>query len=524
MIRKVNLPGGHFPTREELFMQELSQQFAQLVTLGETFAQKFTPNENQRAVFDLIDTSQVPEGAWIHVLLYGGAGSGKTSCALAYQLNLLLKYATARALCIRRTSRDLKDTIYKDVIKFLNDFGINFDKNDNNTSIRLENDSEFIMRSDKSLTPGKTNTSRALGGTMFTTALVEEADTVSIETVSAIPHRLRQNVGSEAFRRVIFYTCNPPSKGHWIHDLFFKKHNPDDPASTHRAIHCDIRHNRKYLPVGYIEGVHEEYKDDEGMLARFFDGQFAPDTRGDVMFKQSFNRKIHVAPSPFTADWNKSYPMQRGWDFGHRGNSMVICQDDPDRQQIRVYAAELERFVMFDDFSNRKISWCYRMFPGAIWEDYADPSGNQQTAMGLSYHDILKSQGINPRSTKEDVAYGITLIAQRLRQLVPGGKPEVLLNAEYCQYLIEAFTAGYCNDKDCLVDEFRPVKDGTYDHVMDAFRYIMIHLRTMGEEIQNRWRNQQDQQRYGNYSLTSGPQGRPVGQRQVYNFGKSRFS
>jgi hypothetical protein len=55
------------------------------------------------------------------------------------------------------------------------------------------------------------------------------------------------------------------------------------------------------------------------------------------------------------------------------------------------------------------------------------------------------------------------------------GQPKLLIDPE-CEILIEAFEGGYCNMKGLRDDDIRPMKDGVFDHIMDAFRYITMCL------------------------------------------------
>jgi hypothetical protein len=477
-IEKVQLAGGILPSKNSLLQSKLAQMFLDHINIGQAYFEGFVPNANQQRVRQVIDTSTVPKGQWLHILLYGEPRSGKTWAALYYVIDIMLRFPGARSLGVRSTTSELNTSVFLDVDKFADKWGIPIIRRSTQEGlVELANHSQMWWKSDKSLTPGaRDNTARKMGGMEYSLALVEEADTVSSETARAIPHRLSQNVGD--FRKVIFYTQNPPDRDHWTYEFFFKSFgcDPDDPASPIRAIHCPLEGNIENIGVGYKEGLAKEYDDDPAMKKRFVLGQFAPSIKGDPIFKKAFNRDFHVAKETFVTNWNRSLPMWRGWDFGFRGNSCVIMQDDTDRHQLRVFYAFLERKILYEQFLDLILAQCYRLFPGAEWRDYPDPHGDQKTALSeYSYHEIMKSRGLDPifDRGRKSVVKGVNLISKELRAQGKAGQPAFLIDPTAVT-LIDAFESGYCNSKGALKDELRPVEDNTYIHTMDACRYPIV--------------------------------------------------
>lgn len=476
------LPGGVLPTKEALLQYKLAQAIQANIAIGQKFFQEFKPNENQQRVKQLIDTSTVPEGEWLHVLLFGEPRSGKTWGALYYILDVSLRVPFVRTLSIRNTTSELNASIFLDVDKFASQWNIPILKRSTHDGlIQLGNMSEIHCKSDKSITPGaKDNTGRKLGGMEYFFGMVEEADTVSSETARAIPHRLSQKIPGN-FRKVIFYTQNPPDKDHWTYEFFFNNPlgKPDDPASPIRALYCPLSGNVENIGEAYRSALSREYLDDPAMHARFALGQFAPSVKGDPIFKQTFNRSFHVASKSILSEWNRGEPLLRGWDFGFRGNACTILQDDPDRRQLRIFKVYFQRKVMFEQFCDMVLAKCYRDFPGARWLDYPDPHGDQHTSLSeYSYHDIMRAKNLELiyDKRKRSVVKGVNLISKELRSQGKAGTPALLIDPDI-DYLIEAFQSGYCNSKNCQIDELRPVEDNTYIHVMDSLRYPIVMIR-----------------------------------------------
>ena len=474
------------PSLEQLIFGFLGEAIESHDVLAKVFDNNFTKNYNQRLLAELLETSEVPSDEHLHILLYGGVGSGKTWAALQHTLDIMLKFSGVRALAVRRTSSDLDQSIYRETLEFLQAYGVPYKKNDKDHMVKLPNSSFIYMRSDKSLVQHDKAKSDALGSQQFSIAILEEADSISEELAKTIPGRLRQKI--PGFRKVILYICNPPGRNHWLYRKFFKEHDPFDPKSHYRAIQMDMEGNQEHLDPGYVRSVTRDYADDPAMYARLRKGNFAPDTKGDPIYQKYFNREVHVSKVPL--EWNPKYPIIRLWDFGFRGMPCIYMQDDLDRRQIRFLKVNYKERIMFDTFCDTIIQETWNFYPGCINRDYVDPAGRQQTATGLTYHDIMRKKGLNPQYFIHQVAYGINLVAAQLTLMSYREnedlketfvKPAILIDPS-CDMIIECLETGYCNKKDAPKDVIDPVKDGFYDHVADAIRYGMVMIRRSGQK------------------------------------------
>lgn len=477
----------YIPSEEDLVFQELADQIDANLALGKKFYDDFVPNEKQQELYDLIESSEVAEGEWLHVLVYGSTGSGKTFGVLGWIVRELLRYPGAGALGVRRTFTELDDTLYGDLYKkVLDPYEIPYTKNDQKMVVTLPNSSFFRFRSDKSVVSSSTkDKADGLGGTAYSIAMLEEADSISEELALTLPGRMRQASGVR--RKVIFYLCNPPSKTHWLYRLFFKGNDPSDPRSPYRAIKIPVIDNVRNVGEGYIRGIERDYGRNPSLRKRMVDGEFGPDMKGIPIFADSFRRSIHVATRSISANWNPSAPMVRGWDFGYHHPALLVFQDDPETGQIRVYRAIVGEKTLLDSFADRWLSKLEEDFPNAEWRDYVDPAGAQVSdKSALTSIDILRAKGLYPKYRKENIAYGLNIIEELLKQLYKG-EPTILIDPTYCEALIEALEIGYCNDKEAMDYEIKPVKDGIYDHIIDAFRYAVIHIRRPNQGRKSRW-------------------------------------
>ena len=119
----------------------------------------------------------------------------------------------------------------------------------------------------------------------------------------------------------------------------------------------------------------------------------------------------------------------------------------------------------------------------ALWCGNCDPAGVQKTdKTHLTSLDILKAAGLKVRYRASSIEYGLSILSELLSSTIPykhGPRPAILLDPS-CGILADAFEMGYCADMD--FDEtskqtIKVVKDGYYEHVVDALRYGLIHKR-----------------------------------------------
>lgn len=525
MKREIRIT-GKIPSYQEFIIQELGRLLEANCTLSTKFHEGFTPTKNQKMLFELIESSTVPKDRSIHLLLYGGTGGSKSWGAIGYALDKLLSFPNTNVLAVRRTQTDIKTSIWRDTRDFLDRWGIPYQANQSDFTLTMPNQSLMTMRSDKSLVQAKKDKSDGLGSTRFSVVILEEADSISEEVADTMPGRMREETGD--FRRIIFYICNPPDESHWLYELFFgvnprtgKVNDPDDPASRYRALHMPSEGN-EHLRAGYLDDITDDFGRKSALSDRMRDGQFGPAVRGIPIFKDSFNLATHVAEHDLSPEWNRDLPMFRCWDFGYRGMAIVIGQDDIQRRQIRIFVAEVKKNCLLDTFADEQLLKCLRMFPDAEWMDYCDPAGAQRTGLSpLTYHDILRSKGINPKFKNSTIEYGLNIIEEVFNSTIKQ-RPCFLISPILSKPLYKALQSGYCNDKDRIDQGVNPVKDGVYDHIVDALRYGMIFLRKPGYPVGS---GRQMNRGYSQYSEESfSPRGViQVGQRQGNGFNKSRM-
>ena len=185
----------------------------------------------------------------------------------------------------------------------------------------------------------------------------------------------------------------------------------------------------------------------------------------NVVFDQ-FDYDLHVKP----IDYDQNLPLYRSLDFGFANPFVCLwIQVDTDgvvrvideyirsRATIDVHAAELKART-----------------PGgesAVSATFCDPAGaGANDVTGTSAVRELRSLGINVRYRRSGIAEGIELIRRAIRS---GDSKSRLVISPRCPRLIEALTCYHYPDSPSG-DEL-PLKDGLYDHPIDALRYFFIN-------------------------------------------------
>lgn len=468
-------------TEQTVVFDEIADLIEANDTYSEYYKTNFVRTEIQQKAKDIITYSELPPGEVLHLLMYGSVGSGKTWNALSIVCDTLTDHPGSTALFVRRTYNEIKDALYKPTERFLDQFNLGYRPLKTPPSIHLHNGSEFRFRSAEKTASSGSDKADDLGGTAFSIAVIDEADEVPEEYAKTVAGRMREKTGVQ--KKVIIYICNPPSEDHWLYEWFFENSDPEDPKSKYRAIRMPIEGNREHLPEGYIESVHKDYAHNPALYLRMVRGEFGPAVKGFPIFSKFFERERHVATVPISENWNDKYPLQRCWDFGWNRPACVVFQDDLDSGQIRIYRAFLGSKIILEAFRNQMLHLCETAFPGAQWEEFVDPAGVQKTdKTHLTSVDILKAAGLKVRYRASSIEYGLSILSELLSSTIPykhGPRPAILLDPS-CGILADAFEMGYCADMD--FDEtskqtIKVVKDGYYEHVVDALRYGLIHKR-----------------------------------------------
>jgi hypothetical protein len=189
-----------------------------------------------------------------------------------------------------------------------------------------------------------------------------------------------------------------------------------------------------------------------------------------------FNRRVHVKPCKFDPD----LPLIRGWDFGRSRPACIWGQLHKNLKFHVLYCLMGKNKNIFQ-FTPLVTSETNIRFPRAkVITDYGDPAGAQETDKGATTMILLLQFGIQMVSRFSFVEEGTKIIEQKL-MVQTDGEPGIFIDPA-CKDLIDGFAGGYKldttktgkNEEGVLKN--RPRKDGYYDHLQDALRYIFVNI------------------------------------------------
>lgn len=193
---------------------------------------------------------------------------------------------------------------------------------------------------------------------------------------------------------------------------------------------------------------------------------------------QEFDPASHLNPAVYYAP---GIPVWRGIDFGYHRPAIVYSQCLGDGAwwalgEILGQDTSLAKFLENEVFPYEKEN-----FPDANFVTCADPAGKQVSDKSEhSSFAVLANYRIFPYARKTEINEGLTLIRNKLHETVVG-RPGLLIHPDRCPILAEGLGGGYHYPevRPGKPEPELPEKDGYYDHVIDAFRYVAVNNYTL---------------------------------------------
>jgi hypothetical protein len=216
-----------------------------------------------------------------HIMLFGGARSGKTYLFVKSVVTRAIKAPASRHGVFRFRTNHIKTTIWLDTLPKVmkNEFpDLAYTLNKTDLYMTLQTGSEVWF----SGLDDKDRVEKVLG-MEFVTLYFNESSQIPLSSRNMAMTRLAQKVDDKAtgkeMKPRVYYDCNPPTKGHWLYKLFFKKVDPEtnkplkDPDNY---VHMQLNpgDNAENISVDYLQmlqGQSERYQ------KRFLYGEFAED-------------------------------------------------------------------------------------------------------------------------------------------------------------------------------------------------------------------------------------------------------
>jgi len=187
----------------------------------------------------------------------------------------------------------------------------------------------------------------------------------------------------------------------------------------------------------------------------------------NVVFDE-FDPTIHVRP----VDYNPELPLYRALDFGFV-NPFVCLWIQVDGDGVVRVIDEYIRSRATIDIHAEEIKGRTPCGEDSVMATYCDPAGTgANDVTGTSAVRELRSFGIRTRYRRSLIVEGIELIRRAVR--AGDGKSSLVISPK-CSRLIEAMQCYHYPENPTGRAMELPVKDGLYDHPIDALRYFFVN-------------------------------------------------
>jgi len=189
-------------------------------------------------------------------------------------------------------------------------------------------------------------------------------------------------------------------------------------------------------------------------------------SRQNVVFDE-FDPAVHVQP----LDYDPNLPLYRALDFGFV-NPFVCLWIQVDGAGIVRVIDEYVRSRATIDVHAEQIRNRTPVPEEQVTATFCDPAGKSvNDVTGTSVVRELRALGIAVRFKRSGILEGIELIRRAIRS---GDGQSTLIISPRCPRLIEAMECYHYPESGSSAGEL-PLKDGLYDHPIDALRYFFVN-------------------------------------------------
>lgn len=359
------------------------------------------------------------------LVLYGGAGSGKSYSTAQWLCSQLISRPNLRILCIRKTLPSLRMTALLLVLDTLNRWGVPYELNKSELTIRYGSSVMFFKGLDD---PEKIKSFEA------NLIWIEEATELTKEDFLHLDLRTRRAGGNQ-----IILTFNPIDAFHWtITDLVQK---PDPTVAVHHSTYKD----NPFLPRSYIKTLESLTEKDYNFYRIYTLGE--PGVLENIIYSHYRIEDPRTWP-----DRTNGPPTRLGIDFGYNDPTVVVSLHVIDKEHYvrellyRTHMTNSDLVAFLHDLI-KKNDWPRDI---EVICDSAEPNRIEELARA----------GINARPAMKDIKYGIDAVRSR----------PLHIDHSAINGIKELRGYSYKKDKDGRVLD-TPVD--AFNHFCDAVRYAI---------------------------------------------------
>lgn len=300
---------------------------------------------------------------------------------------------------------------------------------------------------------------------------VDEAHELSLNSYVTL---LGRRSHPAAKNRQVLLTTNPTNTDHWLYKRFFVQGNED------YALVRSTTYDNPFLQADVVRDMEDNYP--ESWRRKFMLGEPGV-CMGQPVYGNQYAPSLHLVD----VEPEKGSEFVLGWDFGVHRPACVIAEVRKSGQVV-LWDALLGLNESINEFESRVSRRCQELFGHLdgwrLGREWGDPAGgSRDSRSGCTDFSILSSLGHRalpcPRHEQRD---GITSV-RHLLETLDQGKPRLVVAARAGHLLGEMLGGGYYypdgSDGEPVRygdGDIKPKKDGFYDHLADAMRYLLVGL------------------------------------------------
>lgn len=368
------------------------------------------------------------------IVLYGGAGSGKSRFGVQRTVLKAMRYSNRKVLVIRKVTSTIRDSIFAEFKGVLSQYKIlpYCKVTETNFTITLPNGSTFIFK-------GMDDPEKIKSISGIDDIVIEEATELTLDDFSQLNLRLRSR---KPYNQILLM-YNPVSKANWVYKTF---HEGQPPEST-IVVHTTYKDN-KFLPQSYIDNLTDMMNVNPVYYRIYALGEFA--SLGKTVFDnwrvEDFNYWDLIKQG------HKAY---FGLDFGYTNDpTAFICSIvDTSNKRIYVFDEHYEQGMVNSEIASMICNKGYGK--DVITADSSEPKSIEE----------LKRSGLrrvkSARKGKDSVVHGIQFIKQF----------EIIVHPRCKMFKMEL--ENYTWQKDKATNEYLNKPIDEFNHLLDAFRYSL---------------------------------------------------
>tara|TARA_A100001201_G_scaffold89520_2_gene78450 strand:+ start:397 stop:1632 length:1236 start_codon:yes stop_codon:yes gene_type:complete len=385
-----------------------------------------------------------------HVLMLGGVGSGKTYTLCLFLLEELRRWHEGDksiGLITANSYGQLRRSVLTEVFKNMQDWGISFEYNQQQSLLTLNRSKKFFC---VSVDPGSIEKIRGI--TVGSVVQDEALYIKDIDTYNTVQGRIRDKQGSG---RTLL--CSSPNGFNWGYDLFKGElHNP----KTHKIIKAKTKDNRHILDSFYDSMTAQL---DEKGIQQELEGEFVSRAGGQVYYQ--FDRTRNVKEIKWTGQLGFI-----GLDFNVDPFCATVCLYDGGK------------FYVFDEIYMTGGSDTYMMASELKRRGYgafkviADSTYVARKTSGKSDKRILEGAGFECMATRNPFVTDRCVNANRLF-----ASDRVIIDPK-CKKLINDLEQVTFKDN----GQIDPGPKRELGHITDSLAYILWRLSPIEVSIKQR--------------------------------------